>query len=110
MTPAYGHGGDALDDLAAPMIVKVGGGVSMLTGAFTLGLAAQTMLVFRMRGWIGGVVLVMVLLGISAVVTGWGTTRGQARSAIVAGLSIGPARKVTAARDHLRAQGLDFGM
>jgi hypothetical protein len=141
-----------MDDLTIPMIVKIAGGACMMTGGFTLGLAVQTSMIFRMRGSIQGVVAAMAILGIAAVITGWGTFRGRAGSSIAAavaaglvamlgsvwavvglmsgvlsplsfgvilfataaavltGLAIGPARKVTRARDVLRAQGLDFGV
>lgn len=152
MSPSLGTPVDDLEDLAVPLGVKLGGGMSMLTGAFTLGLAIQTGLMLRMRGAQPIIVVVMLALGAACVVTGWGTTRGQSRSAvgaaaagglvatlgtawaivglmsglisplsffvvllatasaIMAGLAIGPAGKITRARHALRAQGLDFGM
>jgi hypothetical protein len=124
----------------------------MVTGAFTLGLAVQTALVFRMSGYVPGVVAAMVVLGLAACATGWSTSQARGKAAIgaaataglvavlgtawaitgflsgllsplsfgvvffatgaavLAGLAIGPARKVTAARDQLRAQGYDFGL
>ena len=152
MSPTYGQPRDPMDDLAVPVIVKFGGGMAMLTGAFTLGLAVQTSLMFRMSGKIPLVLAMMVLAGVGLVVTGWGTSKGSLRSAVgaagasgltallgmawaitgflsgvisplsfgvvffatgaavLAGIAIGPARKVTAARDHLRSQGYDFGL
>jgi hypothetical protein len=152
MSPAFGQPRDAMDDLVVPMIVKLGGGLAMLTGAFTLGLAIQTSLMFRMMGTMPLVLAAMIAVGIASIVTGWGASRGSARSAmaaagtaglvgllgtawaitsflsgvfsplsfgvvfvavgaaVVAAVAIGPARKVTAAREHLRAQGYDFGL
>jgi hypothetical protein len=143
---------DEMEDLTIPVIVKIAGGGCMMTGGFTLGLALQTSMIFRMKGSIVAVVALMAILGVAAVVTGWGTFRGRAGSSIAAavtaglvatlgsvwaivgllsgvlsplsfgvvlfgtgaavltGLAIGPARKVTRARDGLRAQGLDFGV
>jgi hypothetical protein len=143
---------DEMDDLVVPMIAKLAGGMTMVTGMFTLGLAAQTSLMFRMRGTLPAVLAAMVVLGIAAIVMGWGTTQGRGRSAIGAAvtaglvamlgsawaitgflsgvisplsfgvvffatgaavlvaLAIGPARKVTAARNAMRAQGYDFGL
>jgi hypothetical protein len=152
MSSVLGQPRDEMDDLVVPMIVKAAGGSSMVTGAFTLGLAVQTSLIFRMSGRLPAIVAAMVVLGVAAIVTGWGTTQGRGRSAIGAaataglvaalgsvwaitgllsgvlsplsfgvvffataaavlmGLAIGPARKVTAARAAMRAQGYDFGL
>jgi hypothetical protein len=152
MGTAFGQPPDAMDDLVVPMVVKLGGGMCMVTGAFTLGLAVQTSLLFRLSGSMPLIVGAMVLLGILACVTGWGTSQGRGSAAIaavlaaglvamlgtawaiagflsgvlsplsfgvvffatgaavLAGLAIGPARRVTAARQALRAQGYDFGL
>ncbi len=143
---------DEMDDLVVPMIVKLAGGMAMVTGAFTLGLAVQTSLIFRLSGRLPAIIGAMVLLGIACGVTGWGASQGRGRSAtgaaiasalvamlgtawaitgflsgvfsplsfgvvffatgaaVLTGLAIAPARKVTAARDQLRAQGYDFGL
>jgi hypothetical protein len=113
-----------MEDLAIPLLVKLAGGMAMVTGAFTIGLAIQTSLIFRMSGRIPAIIAAMVVLGIAAVVTGWGTVQGRGASAIAAtamsglvavlgtavlvGIAIAPARKVWAARERLRAQGYDF--
>jgi hypothetical protein len=152
MGTAFGQPPDAIDDLVVPMVVKLGGGMCMVTGAFTLGLAVQTSLLFRLSGSMPLIVGAMVVLGILACVTGWGTSQGRGPAAIaaavaaglvamlgtawaiagflsgvlsplsfgvvffatgaavLAGLAIGPARRVTAARQALRAQGYDFGL
>jgi hypothetical protein len=155
MNSALGQPGsppDEMDDLVIPMIVKLAGGMTMVTGAFTLGLAVQTSLIFRMSGRIPVILAMMLLVGVAAVVTGWGTLQGRGTSAIAAagaaglvavlgtawaiagflsgvfsplsfavvffatgaavlvGLAIAPARKVSAARERLRAQGYDFGV
>jgi MFS family permease len=143
---------DDMEDLAIPLLVKLAGGMAMVTGAFTIGLAIQTSLIFRMSGRIPAIIAAMVILGIAAVVTGWGTVQGRGASAIAAAamsglvallgtawaitgflsgvfsplsfavvffatgaavlvaLAIAPARKVSAARERLRAQGYDFGL
>jgi len=141
-----------LDAVTVPMIMKVAAGATMVTGAFTVGLAIQTSLVFRMRGFVPVAVGGMLLLGLPALVAGFGTLRGRGGatiaaavasalvatlgsvwavvglmsglisplsfgvvvlavgSAVLAGVAIGPARKVTHARAALRARGLDFGL
>jgi|GEM_PF-5377015 len=143
---------EPLEAIVIPLFVKIAGGAVMATGMFTLGLAAQTMLLFRMRGIVVPVLGVMVVLGIAGVVTGWGAFRGRGAAcigaavaaglvavlgatwaitgamhglvsplsflvpamavagAVLAGVAIEPARKVTRAREALRARGLDFGM
>lgn len=155
MNSALGQPGppsDDMEDLAIPLLVKLAGGMAMVTGAFTIGLAIQTSLIFRMSGRIPVIIAAMVILGIAAVVTGWGTVQGRGASAIAAaamsglvavlgtawaitgflsgvfsplsfavvffatgaavlvGIAIAPARKVSAARERLRAQGYDFGL
>jgi hypothetical protein len=152
MSSADGRPRDEMDDLVVPMLVRLAGGLCMVTGAFTLGLAIQTGLMFRMSGKLPVIIALMIVLGLAAVVTGWGTSqaRGHAAvggtvasglvatlgslwavtgllsgvvsplsfgvvflgvgSAVLAGLAIGPARGVTAARERLRAQGYDFGL
>jgi len=143
---------DPADDLSIPTIVKIGGGASMVSAGFTVALALQTLLNFRLRGPIVAVLPLMGALGIAGLVTGWGSLRGRAGSVVgstitgglvatlglawavyallgglvsplsfgvvplavlatvVCGVAISPARRVTSARDRLRAQGLDFGV
>lgn len=144
---------DEMEDLQIPFFLKVAGGVGMVSGLFTLGLAAQTALMFQLRSaLILGVLVMMVLLGLATVALGWGTLQGKGHAAIAGaasagliaflgaiwayesvtagvisplsvgviflavlasvllGVAIGPARKVSAARAALRAQGYDFGV
>ena len=143
---------DEIQDLQIPFFLKVAGGMGMVAGLFTLGLAAQTALMFRLQGLVLGVLAGMLVLGFVVFVTGWGTTKGRGPAAIAGavaaglvaslgalwavtgaregvisplsfgvvvlavfasilfGVAIGPARKVSAARATLRAQGYDFGV
>ena len=143
---------DEIEDLKIPLFLKLAGGMGMVAGLFTLGLAAQTALVFHLRGVVLGALAGMLLLGFAAVVAGWGTVQGRGPAAIAGavaggliaslgtiwaitglsagvisplsfgviflavvasillGVAVGPARKVSAARAALRAQGYDFGV
>jgi len=138
--------------LSVPTFVKVAAGACMATGAFTLGLGAQTGLMLAMRGPVPYVLAAMVVLGLTTLVSGFGALQAKASSviagavasgavalcgaiwavfalsnglvsplsffvvvlaiasAILAGVAIGPARKVSAARASLREKGLDFGV
>ena len=143
---------DEIEDLQIPVFLKLAGGAGMVAGLFTLGLAAQTALLFQLRGLVLGVLAGMLVLGAAAVVAGWGTVQGRGPAAIAGavaagliaslgtiwaitglssgvvsplsfgvillavlasvllGVAIGPARRVSAARAALRAQGYDFGV
>ena len=46
-------------------------------------------MIFRMKGPIVGIVLAMAALGVTAVVTGWGTSRGRRASAVGAAVTAG---------------------
>lgn len=138
--------------LSVPVFVKVAAGACMATGAFTLGLGAQTGLMLAMRGPVPFVLAAMVVLGLITLVSGFGGLRAKASSiiagavasgavalcgaiwavfalsnglvsplsffvvvlaiasAVLAGVAIGPARKVSQARAALREKGLDFGV
>lgn len=76
-------------DLTAPLIVKIAGGASMVTGAFTLGLAAQTGLMFRMRDFVPIVLGAMVVLGIVTLIAGFGGLRAKASSTIAGAVGSG---------------------
>jgi hypothetical protein len=73
---------DDLDDVAIPTVVKIAGGAAMATGAFTLAVAAQTALIFRMAGAMPLVVAAMAALGTLGVVAGFATLRGSGRAAV----------------------------
>lgn len=75
--------------LSVPLIVKIAAGASMLTGAFTLGLAAQTGLMFRMRDFVPIVLGAMVVLGLATLVAGFSGLRAKSAATIAGAVGSG---------------------
>ncbi len=67
---------DDIEALHVPFAMKLGGAASLLFAGVALALAAQTALVFRVRGTTAAAVLTMVVLGAMALVGGFRALRG----------------------------------